>query len=191
MQHLPLYLKTVFLVLLPCVVIASAAFTRAPFRTASDTVTLPIRVMQPDGNVVSVTVNASSGSYAQTLYLKTHRISYRYYEGFTKDKASIRLNGGPWVDLNDDVVECVGGPGFESGRWFGSRSNDCLKTPLHTLQIEINLANLGTPVDGANTIDFRFNYAFPEDSPHDIGARSSAYRILGMELRDGGRARTL
>ena len=95
--------------LLPCVVVASAAFTRAPLRTASDTVTLPIRVMQPDGNVVSVTVEGTNASYAQTLYLHAHRIQYRSFEGFTVDKASIRLNGGRWVDLNDDVV-VRGGP---------------------------------------------------------------------------------
>ncbi|MFB6229631.1 MAG: T9SS type A sorting domain-containing protein, partial [Salinibacter sp.] len=54
----------------------------------------------------------------------------------------------------------------------------------HTLRLEVAVADVGgTLVDGRNTIDFRFNYAFPKNSPDDFGAPSTGYRILGLELR--------
>ena len=142
----------------------------------SNTGTLPIEVIGPDGYTESVTVVASNGAQAEDLYLQAHSIGYPYYEDFTVSKASIRINGGPWTDITNDIATCQ----------FPESNLDCVGGPYPTIRFEIPVADIGGSLqDGSNTIDFRFNYAFPADSPDDFGSPSTGYRILDLELRDG------
>ena len=143
----------------------------------SNTVTLPIEVIGPDGYTQTVTVVGSNASQAQHVYLQAHSIGYPYYEDFAVDKASIRINGGPWTDITNDVATCQ----------FPESNLDCVGGPYPTIRFEIPVADIGGSLqDGSNTIDFRFNYAFSADSPDDFGSASTGYRILDLELRDGG-----
>jgi hypothetical protein len=145
--------------------------------SADNTITLPIEVIGPDGYTQTVTVMGSNASGAQHLYLQAHSIGYPYYEDYTVNKASIRINGGPWTDVTNDVATCQ----------FPESNLDCVGGPYPTIRFEVPVADIGGSLqDGSNTIDFRFNYAFPADSPDDFGSASTGYRILDMELRDGG-----
>lgn len=162
--------------LLGALLVALLLATIGAFRAApsSNTVTLPIEVIGPDGYKRSVTVRASSGSTADSLYLRAYSIGYPYWEGYDVSKASVRINGGSWTDLTDAIATCR----------HPESAFDCIDGPYPTIRFEVAVADIGgTLVDGRNTIDFRFNYAFPKDSPDDFGDSSTGYRILGLELR--------
>jgi hypothetical protein len=138
-------------------------------------VTLPIEVIGPDGTTESITVNASDVSNVDSLYLRAYSIGYPYFEGYDVNKASIRLNGGSWVDLTDAIANCK----FPESQWR------CIEGPYHTIRFEVAVSDLGTLQDGANTVSFRFNYAFPSNSPDSHGDKSTGYRILDLEFRTG------
>lgn len=166
-------MRTTALFVPPIVLIVAVvtAFTADP---AEPTVTLPVEVIGPDGYTKSVTVEASDVSRVDSLYLRAYSIGYPSWEGYDVSKASVRINGGPWTDLTDAIATCK----------YPASALGCIDGPYHTLRFEVALADVGgTLVDGRNTIDFRFNYAFPADSPDDFGDPSTGYRILGLELR--------
>lgn len=147
------------------------AFVGAP---RQNTVTLPIEATGPDGYTKSVTVTASDVARVDSLYLRAYSIGYPYWEGYDVSKASIRINGGPWTELNDTIATCK----------YPESAFDCIDGPYHTIRFEVAISDVGgSLVDGSNTLDFRFHYAFPEDSPDDFGDPSTGYRILGLELR--------
>ena len=163
----------ILLCALPALLLLAAvvAFRAAP---PPNTVTLPIEVIGPDGHTQSVTVRASDVSQVDSLYLQAYSMGYPYWEGYDVSKASIRLNGGPWTELSDAIATCR----------YPESAYDCIDGPYPTIRFEVSVADLGGAlVDGRNTLDFRFNYAFPEDSPDDFGDPSTGYRILGLELR--------
>jgi hypothetical protein len=149
------------------------AGTNAPNRPAS-TVTLPLKVMGTDQTTGSMTVRASDVSDVDSLYLKAHSIGYPGHKGYDVNKASIRLNGGSWVDLTDAIATCK----FPESRF------ECIDGPYATIRFEVAVSDVGSLQDGSNTISFRFNYVYPKDSPDSHGAVSSGYRILDLEFRN-------
>jgi len=167
------YWQSAVLFALPVLLISLVvmAFTERP---VSNTVTLPVEVIGADSHTESVTVHASEGSDADSLYLKAHSVGYPYWEEFGVAKASVRFNGGPWTDLTDAIASCR----------YPESAFDCIDGPYPTVRLEVAADDVGGNLnDGTNTIDFRFNYAFSEDSPDNFGAISSGYRVLGVELR--------
>jgi len=146
---------------------------RAQASPPASTVTLPIEVIGPDGTTESITVQASDVSDVDSLYLRAYSIGYPYFEQYDVNKASIRLNGGTWTDLTDAVATCK----FPESQW------ECIDGPYHTIRFEVAVSDLGSLQDGANTVSFRFNYAFPSDSPDSHGDVSTGYRILDLEFR--------
>lgn len=160
-------------------IVLAGAFSLPLFQASSDSVTLPIEVIGPDGHTVSVQVNASDGSATEALYLKAYSIGYPYHlanlRGYSVDKASIKINDGAWVDVNNSTVNCV------------APDSDlrCVDGPLHTVRFRIPASTLGSFEDGANMVHFRFNYAAP--SP-EKGDPSTGYRILDLELESSSGA---
>ena len=155
------------------VVLLAGAFSFNLFQLPTNTVTLPIEVIGPDGHTVSVQVNASTVSDVEHLYLKAHSIGYPYHlaegRGYAVDKASIRLNDGSWVDVNNQTVTCRS-PEAEVR---------CVDGPMHTIRFEIPISALGDLNSGGNMIDFRFNYAHPSG---ELGDPSTGYRVLDLRL---------
>jgi len=152
-------------------VVVVAAFTRAP---VLNKVTLPVEIIGPDGYTKSVTVEASDVSQVDSLYLKAYSIGYPSWEDYDVSKASVRINGGTWTDLTDAIATCK----------YPESAFDCIDGPYHTIRFEVAISEIGgSLVNGPNTVDFRFNYAFPKNSPDDFGDPSTGYRILGLELR--------
>jgi hypothetical protein len=163
---------------IPLISLTLAAFTLVAFQGVQNNVTLPIEVIGPDGYTRSVTVNASDVSGVNSLYLKAYSIGYpqHYVEdrGYTVSKASIRLNDGSWIDIDNTVAECE----------YPESEMLCITGPMHTIRFEIPISELGNLSDGANTIDFRFNYTEAGDRDADApGDPSTGYRILDIELR--------
>ncbi len=165
--------------LLPAAVAAivlAAAFSFNLFQQPSSEVELPIEVIGPDGHTVGVQVNASEVGDVEHLYLKAHSIGYPYHlaegRGYNVDKASVRLNGGSWVDVNNETVSCL----------EPAASARCIDGPMHTIEFTLPISELGSLESGANMVEFRFNYAHPDG---EFGDASTGYRILDLELQTG------
>ncbi len=152
------FLPTLSLLMLLCV--AMAGFTAAHYARTSDEVELPIRVMHHDVSEVGgryvapgVTVNVSNASSVAKLYLQAHGLTY-------DGKASVRINGGPWTDLDNNTVTCRQ-PDAEFG---------CIGGAYATVRLTLPISGV---VEGANTIEFSFN---------GTDGFSSGYRVLAMDL---------
>jgi cytochrome c553 len=117
-----------------CTVPNLAELVKAP-------VTLPVEVVGPEGFVVAVTVELPQGSAAQikSLWLQIHGLEY-------PDLASVRVNQGTWVSLNNQSVTVA-----QPGRAYGG-----IGGAFATLKLTLPLAP-GSVAEGANRIDFRFN----------------------------------
>lgn len=153
--------------------------------TARNTVRLPIEVLGQDGHTESVTVDISSGA-VDSLYLRVHNITYHWSEYaengtdpyFTQsdqerydEKASFRINDGPWVGITEDRVTCR----------FPEKAFDCLSGPLATKALRLKVAATGSGawVNGSNTIDFRFN---------GTDGYTSGYRVIGLDVMSGSQS---
>jgi hypothetical protein len=171
MTYSPVLLPGIALAL----VLGTAAFTAGLLQPAAETVTLPIEVMGPDGASETVQVNVSDASSVDHLWVKAYSIGYPYHyanmRGYTTDKASVRLNSGDWVDINNSTVTCE----------EPEASARCVDGPMHTIRFRLSIDQLGALQDGANALTFRFNYAHPSG---ELGDPSTGYRILGLELRN-------
>ena len=158
-------------------VLAAGAFSLTLLQPAADRVTLPIEVIGPDGVTETVQVDVADPSTVDHLWVKAYSIGYPYHyanmRGYTTDKASIRLNGGEWIDINNSTVTCE----------EPEASARCVEGPMHTIRFRIPIDKLGSLQSGANALSFRFNYAHPDG---ELGDPSTGYRILGLELRDSG-----
>ena len=136
--------------------------------STSQPIILPLEVMGEDGTTISVQVQAEDPSRVNRIYIKAHSVSYPAYLGYNKSKASIRLNGGKWVDVNNKNVEC----------FYPEKEYGCTKGPYASIRFWIRTKELGKLKNGVNQIDFRFNYV-----KSDI---SSGYRILELDLINKG-----
>ena len=133
---------------------------------AASPVRLPLEVMGPDGYTVSAVFTLEEGATADALYLKAHRLAYRdaLVNPERGAKGSVRLNDGPWIDLDNSTVTC-----YDKEADYG-----CLSGAYHTVRLTV-------PIEGAvvgdNTLRFRFNAT---------DSLTSGYRILELNLLQGG-----
>jgi len=111
----------------------------------------------------SVTIGIQVPSGGTTLWLKAHGLTYQ-------NKASIRVNGGEWVALNN--TNCV----FD---YPADRLNG-MGGPLDTLSFRVTGVSLVPR--RANTISFRFNYT---------DGVSIGYRILDLNILNSSNRRLL
>ncbi len=140
-----------------------SAFTLRATLDASE-VELPIRVFPADGfsqHYESVTVNVSDASNVDRLWVKAHNVGGFHGE---EDLVSIRINGGSWIDVNDSNATCR----------FTAERYGCIGGALSTIRFTIPAMNA---VDGANTIDFRFNGS---------GGIRSGFRVLYFDFLESG-----
>ena len=127
--------------------------------------TLPIEIMGSEGSVASVTLELPQASARQVsfLWLQIHGLEY-------PDLASVRLNDGNWVSLNNTTATVK-----QPGRAYGGIGGG-----FATLTMTLPIAP-GSLVDGANRIGFRFNRT---------NGITSGFRVLAFNLLkpDGERA---
>lgn len=104
-------------------------------------ITLPIEVMGADGSMATVTteIPQASASQVSSLWLQIHGLEY-------SDLASLRVNDGPWVSLNNGTANVLQ-PGLSYGGIGGA---------FATLKMTVPMAP-GSVVEGLNRIEFRFN----------------------------------
>ena len=161
-------MKRIWLFLLPftawaiCLTIPQVTPPTPPPSTngvESFTASLPIEVLGAPGAIETFSVNVPSGSTATDLYLQAYNLSY---EG----KASVKLNGGPWVNITDAAVKY---PRLEAAN-FG------IGGPMETLRFTLPVTNA---VNGTNTFSFRFN---------DADGMTIGFRILALNLRNSSGA---
>lgn len=134
----------------------------------ADPIMLPLEIMGKDGTTVSVHVGVDNVSKVDRMYIKAHSISYPAYQGYGTHKASMRLNGGKWMDVNNKTVDCV----------YPEKEYGCTEGPYATIRFWIRIKELGKLKNGENEIEFRFNYV--------EGNVSSGYRILELDLFNKG-----
>ena len=158
---------------LVAITLATAFTLRGALPT--NTVTLPIEVYPADGtseHVESVTLHVSDASGIDSLYVQAHQPFYIIGgwergvadDGFDPEQAAaIRINGGDWVPVRDENVNCA----------WPERAYDCVAGPYHTIRFTIPATDAQS---GANTIDFKFNGT--------EGVRSG-YRVIGLGLMTG------
>jgi hypothetical protein len=139
------------------IVLGVIALPRGFARTSADATVLPIEVLGVDGATVSRTVTLRMGDSesVHSLWLQVHGLRYA-------NQASVQVNSGPWVPLNNETVIVA-----EPGKSFGGIGGG-FATLLMTLPLPA-----GTLVDGANTIRFRFN---------QTDGFTSAYRVLAWNF---------
>ena len=116
------------------------------------------------GNAIeSATVELKSGSTPNRLWLKVHNLSY-------STQASIRVNGGNWVDLKNDTPELTM---FRKARNFGGIGGANFTIYL---TVDLPLNGAGSAVAGqANTVDFRFN---------GTDGNAMGFRVLNFDFLD-------
>ena len=148
------------------VALSQAQRTYLPLISTGTTsgIQLPVEVLGPDGTTVAVQVPVTNGATVQSLWLQVHNLSYR-------DKASVQVNNGAWVPLNNTTV-AVAEPGKRYGGIGGA---------FHTLKLTLTLPP-GTVVNGSNTVRFRFNRTDGE---------SIGFRVLALNFLDGAGTRVV
>lgn len=123
----------------------------------TDRLLLPIEVLGADGTVASRSFALQPGQAesVKSLWLQVHGVRYA-------EQASVQVNTGPWIPLDNDTVT-VAAPGGTFGGIGGG---------FATLVLTLRLPT-STVVAGSNTIRFRFN--------HTDGL-ASGYRVLAWNL---------
>lgn len=121
---------------------------------------LPIEIMGPEGTVAAVTVEIPSTAAGEvsSLWLQVNGLEY-------EDLASVRVNDGAWVSMNNATAHVV-----QPGRNYGG-IGECFAT----LKMTVPIAS-GSVVEGANRIAFRFNrppkaFSWGQFSTGDISDR--------------------
>ena len=139
---------------------------------SSETVTLPIRVYPPDGassHVETIPLQVADASSVDSLYVRAHQPFYHrggheqgQHEGFdVEGAASVRINGGAWVDVTNETVGCPRPERIHA---------QCIGGAFSTVRFTLPAENVQ---DGTNQIRFRFNGT--------QGVRSG-YRVLSVGL---------
>jgi len=167
---------------LPIVALTAIASILAAFTLVaptSNTLMLPVEVMSgADGATETVTLQASNGGSASSIYIQAHSISYPSHEEFNEVKASIRVNNGAWVDLTNREADCLSGT--PEREFF-----ECLGGPYPTIRFTLPADISGGLRDGTNLIEFRYNRATADESPDAFGTPSSGFRILDIDIWSG------
>ena len=117
---------------------------------------MPLEVMSASsGKVISATLPVPAGASAKVLTLRVNNLSY-------DRKGSIQINGGSWIDLTNASVTVSG-----NARLYGGIGGG-----YDTINLNVPIT---AAVNGANTINFRFN---------DTDGVSSGYRVLSFNFLD-------
>ena len=129
-------------------------------------ITLPLEVIGADGYTETVTFSLDDASGVNTLYLKAHRLAYR--DASTNPsrgaKGSVRLNDGPWINLDNSTVNC----------YAHEQAYGCLSGAYQTVRLTLPISGAKS---GTNTLRFRFN---------GTDGFTSGYRILQFNLMRNG-----
>ena len=134
----------------------SAEIRRVVDKPPAGAIEMPLEVMSASGEqAVSVKVSAPHGASAHRLTMTVNNLSYAA-------KASIRVNGGAWIDLTNDTATVLGNAKVYGGIGGGYDT------------ISLNVPIKGA-VNGDNIIGFRFN---------GTDGVSSGYRVLSFNLFD-------
>jgi hypothetical protein len=138
---------------------------------AAAPIVLPIEIMGPEGTIKSVTFNLPTGTSGSVdhLFLQVHSggyiASYQAAHNLS-DKASVQINGGAWIDLDNNTVALyphdLAAGGFGGGF---STVRGTMPTAPWTLH------------DGDNTISFRFN---------KTDGISAGFRVINFNLQSLG-----
>jgi hypothetical protein len=131
---------------------------------AQDLPVMPVEVIGPAGYVEAITVTLGDVTNINRLWLQCHRCGWRdgtVQSGLDRGaKASVRLNGGIWVDVSN-ATATVEQPEKSYGGIGGG----------------FNTTRFTIPITGArkgkNTLEFRFNVN---------DGLTSGYRILGLNF---------
>lgn len=134
-----------------------ALISMAGIATAATPVMLPVEVVGVNGTVASVALDVpeTKASDVRSLSMEIHNLAY-------PDMASVQLNRGEWLPLNNNTVTVA-----EPGKSYGGIGGG-----FATLKLSVPLAP-GAVVAGPNTIRFRFN--------HSDGL-ASGFRVLAFNL---------
>ena len=118
---------------------------------------LPLEVIGPDGYTVAVTVDVGNASGVDRLWMQLHNLS-------SEEEGSVRVNGGPWVALDNRTVTCA----------YPESELECVGGAYKTIRGSVRVSGI---VSGANTLEFRHHYT--------SGSRSSGFRVLRLDLLRG------
>ncbi len=137
----------------------------------ADRAVMPIEVIGPAGYIEEVTVTLGDATNINGLWLQCHRCGWRdstVQSGIDRGaKASVRFNGGAWVDISNSTA-AVEEPEKSYGGIGGGYNTTRFTVPI-----------IGAR-KGKNTLEFRFN--------RDDGF-TNGYRILGLNfLRSDNRS---
>jgi len=178
-----LFLASPLLLLLTTGLVLFRGQTTTTAGTATSTVVMPLEVIGVAPTAVSVTVDINDPTGIDSLYLKGHSLGYHKSEyadqnGYDQ-KASFRINGGPWIPISNRTSTCrypeklyaIDHPNTTAG---------CIGGPLHTLRLRVDATASGGWTQGTNTIDFRFQRS---------EGVSSGYRILELDVLSGNSSR--
>ena len=128
-------------------------------------VLLPIEVLGDSGLIVSREFNLPNGQAATALRLTCSRCGQR--DGTVNPnrgaKASVRLNGGAWVDITDDTAR-LNAPERAVGGIHGGYNTVRMRLPMRGFRA------------GGNTVEFRFN---------GTDGFTNGYRIVKFNVTDG------
>ncbi len=132
-------------------------------------IALPVEVIGPSGETGSrsFTLTSAQANSAVTFWLQGNHLGYNpSLQTLPAGKASISLNGGPWLALTNETVT-VAQPGLtfegiDGGIW-------------DTVKVNIPTRTLGALVAGTNTVSFRMN---------QTDGVSAGFRIIAFNLLD-------
>ena len=127
---------------------------------------MPIEVMGSTERVVSVRFELGSGDGIDALSMTCHRCGYRDRSAKeTPTKAFVRLNGGEWVPVSDEVATVA-----EPERRYGG-----IDGAYNTVRLTLPISGA---VAGVNTLDFRYA---------GTDGFTTGYRVLAFDLLKAGR----
>lgn len=144
--------------------------TNAPISGSS--VMFPLEVLGPPDTTESFSVFVTNGSVATNLYLKVHALTY-------PGKLSVRLNSGDWFTPTSTLTNAnVTFPALETALWRFGNLNQYATEPSTLSTKRFNCwTNSWAPVDGTNTLEFRFN---------DLDGFTIGFRVLYLNLQNSG-----
>ncbi|MFM7021469.1 MAG: putative Ig domain-containing protein, partial [Flavobacteriales bacterium] len=121
---------------------------------------LPVEVLGAEGKVVTRTFDLSLTEAANSvkMWLQVNNLSYQ-------NKASIKINNGPWLSLNHNTVEMQAQEKARGGMVHGG---------FNTIRFTIPATGI---IPGSNTISFRFDLS---------DAISNGYRVVKFNFLDAG-----
>ncbi len=152
----------------------TATGSATPTATAtpvSGAIVLPIEVIGPQGETGtrSFTLTSAQANSAVTFWLQGNHLGYvPSLQKLPPGKASISLNGGPWLALTNETVTVLP-PGANYEGIDGGL--------FDTVKVTIPISTLGSVVAGTNTVSFRMN----QTDGVTTGFRIIAFNLLASD----------